>query len=108
VSATWLAVRTVTMGCCSEEHQETWATFWYGHCGVANESLLKHSQEGTDGWWGRTSFLGTVILAGGSARGSLVTDFKLLVACHLLGWHLVRFIKIQPGSLRGLTETDVG
>jgi hypothetical protein len=29
VNTTWLAVQTVNMGCCSEEHRETWATFWY-------------------------------------------------------------------------------
>jgi hypothetical protein len=37
-----------------------------------------------------------------------VTDFKLLVACHLWGRHLVGFIKSQPGSIMGIMEADVG
>jgi hypothetical protein len=103
------AVQAITMGSCSESHLQAWALFWFEHSGVlaaADSQLRHHRQEGSAGWWGSTVDSGTAVLF--SLRGTLVTDFKLLVACHLRGRHLVGFIKSQPGGIMGIMEADVG
>jgi hypothetical protein len=95
------AVQAIAMGSCSESHRQAWTLFWYERFGVSAAG-----QEGSIGWWGGTVDSGTAVSS--SLRGSLVTDFKLLVACHLWGRHLVGFIKSQPGGIMGIMEADVG
>jgi hypothetical protein len=106
------AVHSVVMGNCSEEHRQDWVALWQAQSGVIvghdDESLLEHGQEGSVGWWGGDMDAGTAVSAGQTCRGSLESDFKLLVACHLRGRHLVRFIKSQPGGIKGIMEADVG
>ena len=101
------AVHSVVMGNCSEEHRRDWVALWQAQSGV-DQSLLEHGQEGSVGWWGGDMDAGTTVSAGQTCRGSLESDFKLLVACHLRGRHLVRFIKSQPGGIKGIMEADVG
>jgi len=75
------AVQAIFMGSCSEKHRQAWVLFWYGHSGITDNDLCHHGQEGSTIWWGCTMDSGTAVSA--SLRGSLVTDFKLLMACHL-------------------------
>jgi hypothetical protein len=82
-------VHSVVMGNCSEEHRRDWVALWQARSGVVvghdDESLLEHGQEGSMGWWGGDMDAGTTVSAGQTCRGSLKSDFKLLVACHLRG-----------------------
>ena len=102
------AVIQVAMGNCAEEHGRTWAGHWFASSGVDvddDPSRLEHGQEGSFGWWGGVDD-DTGLSSG--ARGSLASDFKLLVACHLRGRHLAKFVRSQPGGLLGIMQADVG
>jgi len=102
------AVIQVAMGNCAEEHGRTWAGHWFASSGVDvdhDPSRLEHGQEGSFGWWGGVDDDTGLSSA---ARGSLASDFKLLVACHLRGRHLAKFVRSQPGGLLGIMQADVG
>jgi len=103
------AIFQVAMGNCSEEHGRTWAGYWFAatSCGDDDDdpNRLHHGQEGSFSWWGgRGDDTGSRALV----RGSLASDFKLLVACHLRGRHLVKFVRSQPGGILGIMQADVG
>ncbi len=101
------AVVQVAMGHCAEEHGRMWAGHWFASSSVAEDddpSRLEHGQEGSFGWWGGVDDTGSAA----RIRGSLTSDFKLLVACHLRDRHLVKFVCSQPGGLLGVMQADVG
>jgi hypothetical protein len=101
------AVFKVAMGNCLEEHGRAWAGYWFSSSGVADDddqSRLDHGQEGNFGWWGSVDNTGLTA----RIRGSLASDFKLLVACHLRGRHLVKFVRSQPGGILGIMQANVG